>query len=100
MGSLEYCDQAIETCASGLDGDGDGLVACEDPDCVAYCTPMCPPLATCGAEDPYCGDGVCSSIENYRSCADDCSSSPTLCGDGVCEDPETAATCPADCPPA
>jgi hypothetical protein len=36
----------IESCVAGADDDGDGLVACDDPDCYATCG-TCPPYATC-----------------------------------------------------
>lgn len=36
-----------ESCASGLDDDGDGLDGCADDDCWWTCQPMCPPLASC-----------------------------------------------------
>ena len=34
---------ADETCAAGVDADGDGLAGCADLDCWAVCTPTCPP---------------------------------------------------------
>ena len=33
----EALDAAEEVCTSGVDGDGDGLVGCADPDCAAVC---------------------------------------------------------------
>ena len=36
-----------ETCAPGVDGDGDGDIGCADVDCFWTCTPMCPPFASC-----------------------------------------------------
>ncbi|MCX5747121.1 MAG: hypothetical protein NT062_32015 [Proteobacteria bacterium] len=63
-----------ESCATGADDDGDGLVACDDGDCWAICTPLCPPATSCDPTTPSCGDGTC---EPRR---------------------ETTATCPADCP--
>jgi cysteine-rich repeat protein len=36
----------IESCVAGADDDGDGLVACDDPDCYATCG-TCPPYASC-----------------------------------------------------
>ena len=35
----EALDAADEVCDSGVDGDGDGLVGCADPDCAAVCAP-------------------------------------------------------------
>jgi hypothetical protein len=64
---------ARDACATGLDGDGDGLAGCDDPDCWASCAPLCPP-----------GDGVrrsrrrtaatstCSALETCAACATDC----------------------------
>jgi hypothetical protein len=37
----------FESCAPGGDADGDGLAACDDPDCWPTCAAMCPPLASC-----------------------------------------------------
>jgi cysteine-rich repeat protein len=37
----------FETCEAGVDGDGDGLAACDDPDCWPRCAAACPPLASC-----------------------------------------------------
>jgi hypothetical protein len=36
----------IESCVAGADADGDGLVACDEPDCYATCA-TCPPFASC-----------------------------------------------------
>jgi len=36
-----------ETCAPGVDADGDGLAGCDDPDCWWACHPACPYAATC-----------------------------------------------------
>jgi hypothetical protein len=49
-----------ETCADGVDADGDGLGSCADPDCRG--TPLC--LA--------CGDGSCDGPEHCGSCPQDC----------------------------
>jgi hypothetical protein len=54
------------------DTDGDGLAACQDPDCWARCTPQCPPGLPCNAQAPRCGDGVCSLVENTNVCPGDC----------------------------
>jgi hypothetical protein len=55
-----------------VDTDGDGLVACADPDCWARCTPRCPPRASCDPAAPHCGDGVCSVLEDHLLCPADC----------------------------
>ncbi|MEZ4364865.1 MAG: hypothetical protein R2939_01095 [Kofleriaceae bacterium] len=72
-------DQLEDDCPLALDGDGDGLAGCDDPDCWAFCSPLCaPPIATAGQCDrgapgtPYCGDGVCSVLETAAMCPADC----------------------------
>jgi hypothetical protein len=37
---------AVETCAGGMDGDGDGAAACADVDCYGQCE-RCPPFTSC-----------------------------------------------------
>ncbi len=61
-----------ESCTIVEDRDGDGLAGCDDPDCWARCTPLCPPMASCTAPDPRCGDGACSRVEDYLICPADC----------------------------
>jgi hypothetical protein len=41
-----------------------------------------------------CGDGVCSTTENYDNCKADCI---PVCGNGICEYGEGQDTCPVDC---
>ena len=43
-----------------------------------------------------CGDGTCSSEENYSVCPDDCTPA-SVCGDGTCNGQETYEICPSDC---
>lgn len=75
-----------DVCMAAIDGDGDGLRACQDPDCAGYCSPL------------TCGDGTCSPYENCRICNIDCGACTAVCGDFQCDAPETATSCPADCP--
>jgi len=83
---------------TGLDGDGDGLVGCDDPDCWGFCTPECPPDATCPVDADGCGDGVCSPwLESPRLCPADCGDPAPLCGDHFCDPGESVADCPGDC---
>ncbi len=89
---------AHEICGP-TDGDADGLVGCDDPDCWWICTPMCPPGsdASCATTQsgPKCGDAICNSTrESCFTCPGDCGVC-NLCGDGVCDAGET---CPGDCP--
>jgi hypothetical protein len=83
-----------EACRYDIDGDGDGLAGCDDPDCWWVCRPLCPPGASCDPAAPYCGDGVCDGLENGRMCPKDCAIHPQ-CGDGVCD---VGEACLADCP--
>ncbi|MEZ4364872.1 MAG: kelch repeat-containing protein [Kofleriaceae bacterium] len=90
---------AVETCQAPIDADGDGLMACADPDCWTVCAASCTPGVACGADAPTCGDDVCDPIE-CGVCAVDCDGSacaPT-CGDGVCHPAiEDGGACPGDC---
>lgn len=87
-----------ETCVSGLDGDHDGLVGCEDPDCWGRCTPECPPNSSCSVDADRCGDGTCNpALESPRLCPQDCGSPTAFCGDFICDLDESIATCPGDC---
>lgn len=47
-----------DDCVLDVDSDGDGLVACADPDCAGFCT--------------RCGDGACERDLEYGVCAADC----------------------------
>lgn len=87
-----------EMCVSGLDGDDDGLVGCEDPDCWGYCNPECPPGAACPTDADRCGDGTCNdNLETSRLCPQDCNAPTAICGDFLCDAGETPTTCPGDC---
>ena len=55
-----------------VDTDADALVGCDDPDCWARCTPLCPPLSSCDVTAPRCGDQSCSIVEDNRLCPSDC----------------------------
>ena len=54
------------------DTDGDGLAGCLDPDCAGRCTPGCIPGDSCNPASPHCGDGICSTVEDYGICPGDC----------------------------
>lgn len=90
-----------EQCALAVDDDEDGLSGCDDPDCWARCSPMCPPgAASCPPDFPHCGDNTCNAaLENCRNCPGDCATCDTICGDGFCDSTETLATCEGDCTP-
>jgi cysteine-rich repeat protein len=90
--------ELYEVCQHGHDIDGDGLIGCADPDCWAYCTPLCPPGAECDEALPHCGDGACNpALETCRMCPGDCGACAPVCGDFVCDPGESAASCPGDC---
>jgi cysteine-rich repeat protein len=89
--------EPVEACHAGADTDGDLRPGCDDPDCWAGCTPLCPPGVSCAAGLPRCGDAACNTaIESCTSCPEDCTCTP-VCGDFRCEPGETAATCAGDC---
>ena len=86
---------ADEACRTVIDRDGDSLRGCADPDCAAFCTPLCPdaaPGAICGG--PTCGDGMCSPLESCRLCDRDCGFCMSRCGDTYCDGGET---CSGEC---
>jgi len=88
-----------EVCTGTFDYDNDGAAGCADIECWPVCAPTCPigaPLAQCQTT-PRCGDGVCSPVENCRTCTADCACPAAICGDGYCESPENATDCPGDC---
>jgi hypothetical protein len=72
--SFEAVDHRSEPCAiSTENGDGDLYAGCADPDCWGRCAPLCPPGEPCpmDAAHPYCGDGVCSAVEDRLICPQD-----------------------------
>lgn len=49
---------------------------------------------------PYCGDGMCDSLEDPTLCPIDCETtqpSTGYCGDGTCQNHESGDTCSVDC---
>lgn len=89
-----------ERCQFGFDGDGDGKLGCDDPDCFGACSPLCnATFMTCDSSWPRCGDTFCNATESMRACPADCGTAPVVCGDFLCESPETLASCPGDCTP-
>jgi cysteine-rich repeat protein len=95
--SLQFRGSAPTEACDDRDGDGDGLVGCDDPDCVGYCEPLCWSGAACPAS-PRCGDGTCDPLlETSARCPGDCPRLSAVCGDGVCGDDELTSACPADC---
>ncbi|MDX2086421.1 MAG: hypothetical protein SFX73_01170, partial [Kofleriaceae bacterium] len=92
-------ESPVEQCALSVDNDLDGLVGCDDPDCGAWCAPLCPLGTICDPAAPRCGDLTCNAaLESCRSCATDCTCT-AMCGDTFCDAGETAASCPGDCTP-
>jgi hypothetical protein len=68
----ERAGDVDESCRPGEDLDADGLAGCDDPDCWARCTPLCPPGTTCDPAAPHCGDGVCNAALEQGFCPSDC----------------------------
>lgn len=91
-------EQNYEQCRLTTDDDRDGAKGCEDPDCWATCSPLCPPGSTCDPSAPHCGDHTCDPVEDCRSCPGDCACT-AVCGDLFCDSGETQASCPGDCTP-
>ncbi|MFN0252250.1 MAG: kelch repeat-containing protein [Kofleriaceae bacterium] len=87
---------ADEACRTAIDRDGDQLRGCADPDCAAYCTPLCPDAsANSPCAGPICGDQMCSPVESCRLCDRDCGFCTARCGDSYCDGGET---CSGECP--
>lgn len=87
-----------EVCLADVDGDGDGLFGCDDPDCYARCSSACNPLRmSCEDGVAHCGDGTCDSAEDCSLCPTDCGPCADVCGDEVCGAAENASTCSGDC---
>jgi cysteine-rich repeat protein len=94
----EASGQREEACLFRYDTDRDGLLGCDDPDCWGYCTPLCPPGASCDASTARCGDGVCNeALETCGMCPGDCGTCAPQCGDFFCDGDETPEVCPGDC---
>jgi hypothetical protein len=100
----QHVPAVFELCSDGVDGDDDGLVDCDDPDCVAepaclcgdgVCDEAAGEMTNCPLDCAMgCGDGVCAMNEDHLTCATDCDNP---CGNGVCDPGETSATCSQDC---
>jgi hypothetical protein len=66
-----------DACLAGQDSDGDGLIACGDPDCFGRCFPLCaladPANPPCDLSLPRCGDLICNpTLEGRDLCPMDC----------------------------
>jgi hypothetical protein len=60
-------DASCEVCDSGVDSDGDGLIGCEDPDCITD------PLCSITLQETECADGLDNDSDGAIDCADsDC----------------------------
>jgi hypothetical protein len=81
---FRYDDPSVpdEACNTGFDGDGDGKIGCDDPDCDGLCA--------------RCGDGHCDAFEDCWMCPADCGVC-AVCGDLRLDPGETCASCPGDC---
>ena len=95
--AFTYESPLLDDRCDGSDGDGDGVVACADPDCGGRCDPVCDVTSPCDdPPPPRCGDGVCDVLEDCRLCPVDCGACPAVCGDWHCDPGETCNTC-GDC---
>ncbi|MBA2540403.1 MAG: hypothetical protein H0V17_12255, partial [Deltaproteobacteria bacterium] len=92
-----------------FDSDRDGLVGCEDPDCIADCAPLCRPgpgtfddsdhpIVTCAVGGSTCGDSTPDPRETCHTCPQDFGPCVAVCGDFLCDGDEESM-CPGDCPP-
>jgi type II secretory pathway pseudopilin PulG len=90
---------ATEICANTMDDDGDGLVDCNDPDCLN--NPACQ-----SETETLCDDGLDNDADGMADCLDaDCQSDPacqsqteTVCDDGLDDDGDGDIDCAdADC---
>ncbi len=96
----------VEKCGDGLDNDGNGLIDCDDPECLEA-------GACLAAPAERCADGIDNDGNGLADCDDpDCSATSTclpppveICGDGFdndgngladCADPkcQNGSTCP------
>jgi hypothetical protein len=63
-------EEEVDLCLDGDDGDGDGLLDCEDPDCAAFCIEN---------TKARCMDGVDNDQDGLTDCRDDECQKPGLC---------------------
>ena len=93
--SVKLPRSAFEICDNGIDDDGDGLIDCQDSDCV--------PIPYCRTEDDFvkCRDGIDNDGDGDIDCADsecNCSSTETVCNNGVDDDGDGLIDCEdSDC---
>jgi len=75
------CDFVFEDCTDGIDNDFDGLIDCEDPDCIDVCMdPEEPPVVPGDDDDDEtptdpenCSDGIDNDGDGFTDCVDiDC----------------------------
>ncbi|MCP4873808.1 MAG: hypothetical protein GY898_34400 [Proteobacteria bacterium] len=87
----------FEDCEDGIDNDGDGLVDCDDPDCLTF--PNCSEIEfDCGNGLDDDGDGLVDCDD--PDCANDpeCGGDPEICDDGIDNDGDGRVDCEdADC---
>ncbi|PKN45018.1 MAG: hypothetical protein CVU59_10185 [Deltaproteobacteria bacterium HGW-Deltaproteobacteria-17] len=106
LGCAKSTNLAGEKCTDGKDNDGDGLVDCDDPDCVED--------ASCQAAMEICDDHQDNDGDSWVDCDDPdcyasavCTASGEICNDRIdndddslvdCDDPDcsTSAICAPD----
>ncbi len=87
---LEVTYTAPEVCFGDVDEDGDGLVDCDDPDCVGH--------AACAPTAEICDNGIDDDGDGKIDCCDEDCQPCEICGNGVDDDCDGDADCAdSDC---
>jgi len=82
----------VELCSTGYDEDGDHLVDCFDPDCMAL--PECQPTEVCGNLVDDDGDSLIDCADPACVAEEACAPEPeTLCADETDDDGDGATDC-------
>ena len=95
LGLVINCGDSETTCDDDIDGDGDGLEDCADPDCFDVALP-------CEFAEVVCDDGLDNDADQLTDCEDldcagiaECPNGPGICvphEDVLCGEPLSGAT--------